>query len=49
VASYGAVQAILSPVFGKVIDIYGYPPVAAAAAVTPLAASWVLRRTRPAR
>jgi MFS transporter, ACS family, hexuronate transporter len=49
VASYGAVQAILSPVFGKVIDVYGYPPVAAAAAITPLAASWVLRRTRAAR
>jgi ACS family hexuronate transporter-like MFS transporter len=45
VASYGAVQAIVSPVFGKVIDAYGYSPVAAAAAVTPLAASWILRRT----
>jgi ACS family hexuronate transporter-like MFS transporter len=49
VASYGAVQAILSPIFGKVIDIYGYGPVATASAITPLAASWVLRRTRPAR
>jgi ACS family hexuronate transporter-like MFS transporter len=49
VASYGAVQAIVSPLFGKVIDIYGYGPVAAAAGVTPLAASWVLRRTRTAR
>ena len=49
VASYGAVQAIVSPVFGKIIDVYGYGPVAAAAAVTPLAASLVLRRTRSAR
>jgi MFS transporter, ACS family, hexuronate transporter len=49
VASYGAVQALVSPVFGKVIDLYGYAPVAAAAAVTPLAASWVLRRTRSGR
>jgi ACS family hexuronate transporter-like MFS transporter len=49
VASYGAVQAIVSPVFGKVIDLFGYAPVAAAAAVTPLAASWVLRRTRSAQ
>jgi len=49
VASYGAVQAIVSPVFGRVIDVYGYAPVAAAAALTPLAASCVLWRTRSAR
>ena len=49
VASYGAVQAIVSPVFGKVIDTYGYAPVATAAAFAPLAASLVLRRTRPAQ
>jgi ACS family hexuronate transporter-like MFS transporter len=49
VASYGAVQAIVSPAFGKVIDSYGYAPLAAAAALTPLAASWVLWRTRSAR
>lgn len=49
VASYGAVQAIVSPVFGKIIDVYGYGPVVTAAAVTPLAASLVLRRTRSAR
>ena len=49
VASYGAVQAIVSPVFGKIIDVYGYGPVAVAASITPLAASLVLRRTRSAR
>jgi len=49
VASYGAVQAIVSPVFGRIIDVYGYAPLAAGAALTPLAASWVLWRTRSAR
>jgi ACS family hexuronate transporter-like MFS transporter len=49
VASYGAVQAIVSPLFGKVIDGYGYAPVIEAAAITPLAACWVLRWTRPTR
>ena len=41
-ASYGAVQAIVSPAFGRLIDLYGYPPVTAIAAVMPLAASTVL-------
>ena len=48
-ASYGFVQALISPAFGKAIDLYGYPPVAVAASVTPLAAAGVLWRTRPAR
>jgi ACS family hexuronate transporter-like MFS transporter len=47
VASYGAVQATVSPLFGKVIDVYGYVPVTAAAAITPIAALCVLRWTRP--
>ena len=43
VASYGGVQALISPVFGKAIDLYGYSPVIAVAAFTPLAACAVLR------
>jgi ACS family hexuronate transporter-like MFS transporter len=46
VASYGAVQALVSPVIGKVIDLYGYAPVTTVAALMPLAACAVLRRTR---
>ena len=42
VASYGAVQAIVSPAFGKVIDVYGYTPVIIAASVAPVAAYAVL-------
>ncbi len=44
VASYGGVQALISPAFGKAIDLYGYSPVTAVAALTPLAACAVLRR-----
>ena len=46
VASYGAVQALISPAFGKVIDLYGYAPLAIAAALAPLAACAVLWGTR---
>ncbi|MBV9742579.1 MAG: MFS transporter [Acidobacteriia bacterium] len=46
VASYGAVQAILSPVFGKIIDLHGYSGIAVATSFTPLAAWWVLSRSR---
>ena len=46
VASYGAVQALISPAFGKVIDLYGYAPLAIAAALSPLAACAVLWGTR---
>jgi len=46
VASYGAVQAVVSPVFGRLIDLYGYQPVTAIAAVMPLAAAAVLWSTR---
>ncbi len=42
VASYGASQALLSPAFGKVIDVWGYAPLTFAAALTPLAACAVL-------
>jgi ACS family hexuronate transporter-like MFS transporter len=49
VASYGAVQAVVSPVFGKAIDLYGYAPVTSAAALMPLAACAVLWGTGSAR
>jgi MFS transporter, ACS family, hexuronate transporter len=49
VGSYGAVQAVISPLFGRVIDVYGYPPVTFAAALTPLAACAVLQATRATR
>jgi len=38
VASYGAIQLVISPLFGRIIDRHGYSPVTAIAAVTPLAA-----------
>ena len=46
VASYGAVQALISPAFGKVIDLYGYAPLAIVASLAPLAACAVLWGTR---
>jgi MFS transporter, ACS family, aldohexuronate transporter len=49
VASYGAVQALVSPAFGKVIDVYGYAPLCVASALAPLAACGVLEWTRCAR
>ena len=49
VASYGAVQFVVSPAFGKLIDLHGYTPVAAVAALTPLAACAVLAGTRSVR
>jgi ACS family hexuronate transporter-like MFS transporter len=48
VASYGGVQALVSPAFGRVIDLYGYAPLAVTAALTPLAACAVLRAGRSA-
>src|SRR5574340_665562 len=48
VASYGAVQALISPLFGLVIDLFGYTPVCVCAAVTPLAAYGVLEWSEPA-
>ena len=43
VASYGAVQAVISPAIGAVVDAYGYAPVCVAASAMPLAAYAVLR------
>lgn len=47
VASYGALQAVVSPLFGKTIDLYGYTPLTVLAALAPLAACAVLRLARP--
>jgi len=49
VASYGAIQALISPGFGKLIDLYGYAPVAIGASLTPLVASYVLWQTKAIR
>jgi predicted MFS family arabinose efflux permease len=49
VASYGGVQAVVSPAFGKVINLYGYAPVTAFAAFMPLAACAFLGGARTAR
>ena len=49
VASYGAVQAIISPAFGRVIDLHGYAPVVAFTAFTPLAACAVLWGSKAVR
>jgi ACS family hexuronate transporter-like MFS transporter len=46
VASYGGLQALISPLFGKVIDLYGYAPLAIASSLAPLAACAVLWGTR---
>ncbi len=48
VASYGGLQAAISPVFGRIIDTHGYAALAAGAAFTPLAACLVLAFSRNA-
>jgi MFS transporter, ACS family, hexuronate transporter len=47
VSAYGAMQAVVSPGLGAIIDRYGYMPVCAIASVTSLAAYAVLRATAP--
>jgi MFS transporter, ACS family, hexuronate transporter len=49
VSSYGAVQFIISPAFGWLIDVYGYTPATLIAALTPMAAAAVLWRTGSTR
>lgn len=44
---YGIMQAVISPLFGAVIDAFGYDPISAFAAVSPLAAWWILRVRGP--
>ena len=43
VASYGAIQLVISPLFGRIIDQHGYSPVTTIAALTPLAGCAALR------
>jgi MFS transporter, ACS family, hexuronate transporter len=45
VASYGAVQALISPAIGAVVDARGYGPVCLVGSLMPLAAYGVLRWT----
>ena len=45
VSAYGAMQAVASPVFGAVIDRWGYTPVCVAASAMPLAAFAILKWT----
>jgi MFS transporter, ACS family, aldohexuronate transporter len=45
VASYGGVQALISPAIGALVDARGYAPVCVAGSLLPLAAYGVLRRT----
>jgi ACS family hexuronate transporter-like MFS transporter len=47
VSAYGAMQAVVSPALGAIIDRYGYTPVCAIASVTSFAAYAVLRATAP--
>ena len=47
VSAYGAMQAVVSPALGAIIDRYGYTPVCAIASVTSLAAYAALRATEP--
>jgi ACS family hexuronate transporter-like MFS transporter len=49
VSAYGAMQAIISPALGAIIDRHGYAPLCGIASVTSLAAYGVLRVTAPAR
>jgi ACS family hexuronate transporter-like MFS transporter len=46
VASYGAMQLVISPLFGAIIDSYGYGPVTVIAALTPLGACAALWGSR---
>lgn len=48
VASYGAVQLVVSPIFGSLMDHHQWPLLAAVTAVTPLAACGVLRTAKVA-
>lgn len=49
VASYGAVQFLLSPLFGHLADLHNWTALTAIAALTPAAACATLWSARPAR
>jgi MFS transporter, ACS family, hexuronate transporter len=46
VSAYGMMQALVAPVMGRAIDLYGYAPVCGAASLTPIAAYAVLAATK---
>jgi ACS family hexuronate transporter-like MFS transporter len=46
-SAYGAMQALASPMVGKVIDVWGYTPVCLGASLTPLVSYAILRWTDP--
>ena len=45
VSAYGAMQAVASPVFGAIVDRYGYTPICVGASIMPLAAVAILKWT----
>jgi len=47
--AYGAMQAVISPLIGAMIDRYGYGPICSMAAVFPAAAYGILHVTRQPR
>ena len=49
VASYGAIQLVISPLFGAIVDRHGYGLVTDIAALTPMAACAVLWGSRSVR
>ena len=49
VASYGAVQFVISPIFGRLADLHNWSALTAAAAVTPMAACAILWSSRSVR
>jgi len=49
VASYGAVQFVISPIFGRFTDLHNWAALTTTAALTPLAACAVLWGTRSVR
>ena len=49
VASYGAVQFIISPIFGRLTDLHNWAALTTTAALTPLAACAMLWSTRSVR
>jgi ACS family hexuronate transporter-like MFS transporter len=48
-SSYGAMQAVTSPLVGAVVDRYSYTPVCLVASVMPLVAVTILKRTESLR
>jgi hypothetical protein len=43
VTAYGLLQIFLSPLIGKLVDLYGFGPVCVLVACPPLLGYWLLR------